>query len=77
MQNRIHIVLPYGIMGVICLVAGGLCMTLPETMGVPTADTIEVTPGSGEENGNLLLEEKPKQKGVDNNEKLNSVLLFS
>ncbi|EDO42171.1 predicted protein, partial [Nematostella vectensis] len=39
--NRIHPLLPFGIMAVKALLAGILCMTLPETKGMATAETMD------------------------------------
>ena len=39
-QDRIHALLPYGVMGLVALFAGILCLTLPETKGLPTAETV-------------------------------------
>ena len=36
-----HPLLPYAIMGGNALLAGLLCMTLPETKGMPTAETMD------------------------------------
>ena len=36
--------LPYGVFGAMSLFAGCLCMTLPETKGVPLAETLENIP---------------------------------
>ncbi|CAB3999815.1 Hypothetical predicted protein [Paramuricea clavata] len=38
---RIHSILPFGIMGVICLQAAIVAMFLPETKGRPTLETLE------------------------------------
>lgn len=38
--DRIHALLPYGVMGLVALFAGVLCLTLPETKGLPTAETV-------------------------------------
>ncbi|CAH3195587.1 unnamed protein product [Porites evermanni] len=37
----VHPLLPYAIMGGNALLAGLLCMTLPETKGMPTAETMD------------------------------------
>jgi len=44
----VHPLLPYGIMGVNALLAGVLCMTLPETKGMPTAETMDSEEGAEE-----------------------------
>ena len=46
-QRLQHPLLPYGIMGVNALLAGLLCQTLPETKGMPTAETMD-TNSAGE-----------------------------
>ena len=40
LQNRVHRLLPFAIMGINALVAGILCMTLPETKNQPTLETV-------------------------------------
>lgn len=40
-QRLVHPLLPYAIMGGNALLAGLLCMTLPETKGMPTAETMD------------------------------------
>ena len=39
--DRIDPILPFGIMGVLAVVAALLCLTLPETRGMPTAEVYE------------------------------------
>ncbi|XP_073236128.1 organic cation transporter protein-like [Porites lutea] len=43
--SRVHPLLPYGIMGAKALLASILCMTLPETKGLPTAETMDSEQG--------------------------------
>ena len=43
-----HPLLPYGIMGANALLAGLLCQTLPETKGMPTAETMDSDEGAEE-----------------------------
>ena len=50
LQNRIHVLLPYAVMGGTALVAGSLCITLPETKDMPTSETMDFQDGA--ENGN-------------------------
>ena len=38
-QQRVHPILPYGIMGLNALIAGLLCILLPETRHQPTRET--------------------------------------
>lgn len=45
-SRRVHPLLPFGIMGLNALIAGVLCMTLPETRNQPTLETME-TEGRG------------------------------
>jgi len=45
-SRRVHPLLPFGIMGLNALIAGVLCMTLPETRNQPTLETME-TEGKG------------------------------
>ncbi|XP_020605192.1 organic cation transporter protein-like [Orbicella faveolata] len=45
-SQRVHPLLPFGIMGLNALIAGVLCMTLPETRNQPTLETME-TEGQG------------------------------
>ena len=59
-QNRVHLMLPYGIMGVLCLIAGGLCLILPETKGVATAETVDDNNNLHEMNAN----EKQRKNNV-------------
>ena len=47
-QRLVHPLLPYGIMGINALLAGLLCMTLPETKGMPTAETVDSEEGAEE-----------------------------
>lgn len=48
--NRVHRLLPFAIMGINALVAGILCMTLPETNRQPTLETVEKDPPEEEMN---------------------------
>ena len=41
MQNRIHALLPYGVMGILALTSGVPCLFLPETKGIPTPETVD------------------------------------
>ena len=41
LQNRVHRLLPFAIMGLNALLAGILCMTLPETNNQPTLETVK------------------------------------
>ncbi|PFX33207.1 Solute carrier family 22 member 5 [Stylophora pistillata] len=43
--TRVHPLLPYGIMGTKALLASLLCMTLPETKGTPTPETMDSEEG--------------------------------
>ena len=47
-QNRVHALLPYAITGGFSLLAGALCMTLPETMNTPLEEVIESSEGTVE-----------------------------
>lgn len=38
-QQRVHPLLPFGIMGINALIAALMCMTLPETRNQPTLET--------------------------------------
>lgn len=54
LQNRVHRLLPFAIMGVNALLAGVLCMTLPETNNQPMQETVkrdevEITPLDAED----------------------------
>lgn len=40
-QDRVHVILPYTIMGALSLIACILCMTLPETNDLPLEDVVE------------------------------------
>lgn len=42
--NRVHQLLPFAIMGINALLAGILCMTLPETKLQPTLETVDKEP---------------------------------
>lgn len=57
LQKRIHTILPYGIMGGAALIAGFLCMSLPETKDQPTPDVIDSTSTAEE-----LIERENKDK---------------
>lgn len=50
--NRVHRLLPFAIMGLNALVAGLLCMSLPETKNQPTLETVKKDP-AGEEMAQL------------------------
>ena len=39
--DRIHSVLPFGIMGGLAVVAALMCLILPDTKGMPTAEVYE------------------------------------
>ena len=39
--DRFHSILPFGLMGVLSVVAALLCSFLPETKGMPTAEVYE------------------------------------
>ena len=41
LQNRVHHLLPFAIMGINALLAGILCMTLPETNNQPMLETVK------------------------------------
>lgn len=45
MQNSVHRLLPFAIMGLNALLAGILCMTLPETNNQPTMETVKKEEG--------------------------------
>ena len=52
-----HPLLPYGIMGTKALLASLLCMTLPETKGAPTAETMDSEEGVELGIQNVAMEE--------------------
>ena len=39
--DRIHPILPFGLMGGLAVIAALLCLVLPETRGMPTAEVFE------------------------------------
>jgi hypothetical protein len=47
--NRIHSTLPFGLMGGLAVIAALLCLILPETRGMPTAEVYE------NNNGKVIL----------------------
>ena len=72
-QTRVHPLLPYGIMGSNALLASVLCMTLPETRGTPTAETMDSEEGAelGIQNIALDYVEQDKEKEKDDEKKEN------
>ena len=61
-QRLVHPLLPYGIMGVNALLAGLVCQTLPETKGMPTAETMDT---EGAEEAYIALQSTdPKDKNA-------------
>ena len=44
--KRIHPTLPFGLMGGLAIIAALLCLFLPETRGVPTAEVYENNDGT-------------------------------
>jgi len=69
--TRVHPLLPYGIMGTNALLASVLCMTLPETSGTPTAETMDSEEGAelGIQNIAMDCTELDKEKGKDDEKK--------
>lgn len=63
MQQRVHKLLPFGIMGLNALIAGLLCMTLPETRDQPTLEVMETTDEG--QNMELLAQDDEKKKKAD------------
>ncbi|XP_078378347.1 organic cation transporter protein-like [Oculina patagonica] len=58
----VHPLLPYGIMGANALLAGLLCQSLPETKGMPTAETMDT---EGAEEAYIALQSTdPKEKNA-------------
>ncbi|XP_031548801.1 solute carrier family 22 member 5-like [Actinia tenebrosa] len=70
--KRIHTILPYGIMGGAALIAGFLCMSLPETKDQPMPDVIDSTSTSEE-----ILEKENKGKIDGSDEQHGSVVKLS
>ncbi|RMX49474.1 hypothetical protein pdam_00017632 [Pocillopora damicornis] len=62
-SQRVHKLLPFGIMGLNALIAGLLCMTLPETRDQPTLEVMETTDGG--QNMELLAQDDEKKKKAD------------
>ncbi|PFX15269.1 organic cation transporter protein-like isoform X1 [Stylophora pistillata] len=61
-SQRVHKLLPFGIMGLNALIAGILCMTLPETRDQPTMEVMETT----EEGQKMELLAHDDEKGKKN-----------
>lgn len=59
--NRVHPLLPYGIMGILSLVAGLLYSTLPETKGRPTQEVIETVRNENGVQEEMKILVKPDQ----------------
>lgn len=80
-QTRVHPLLPYGIMGTNALVASLLCMTLPETSGTPTAETMDSEEGVELGIQNIAMDdtelEKEKEKDEEKKEDLNGGVMKS
>ena len=80
-QTRVHPLLPYGIMGSNALLASLLCMTLPETSGTPTAETMDSEEGAELGIQNIALDyteqEKKKKKDDEKKEDLNGRVMNS
>lgn len=62
-SQRVHKLLPFGIMGLNALIAGLLCMTLPETRDQPTLEVMETTDEG--QNMELLAQDDEKKKRAD------------
>ncbi|KAJ7391895.1 hypothetical protein OS493_016191 [Desmophyllum pertusum] len=64
--TRVHPLLPYGIMGSQALMASLLCMTLPETRGMPTAEIMD-SEAEGAELGvlNISMEDEEVKDGKE------------
>ena len=80
-QTRVHPLLPYGIMGSNALLASLLCMTLPETSGTPTAETMDSEEGAELGIQNIALDyteqDKEKEKDDEKKEDLNGRVMNS
>ena len=80
-QNRVHPLLPYGIMGTNALLASVLCMTLPETSGTPTAETMDSEEGAELGVQNIAMDctelDKEKDKDEEKKEDLNGGVMNS
>ena len=80
-QTRVHPLLPYGIMGTNALLASLLCMTLPETSGTPTAETMDSEEGTELGIQNIAIDEteldKEKEKNEEKKEDLNGGVMNS
>ena len=80
-QTRVHPLLPYGIMGANALLASLLCMTLPETSGTPTAETMDSEEGAELGIQNIALDyteqDKEKEKDDEKKEDLNGRVMNS
>lgn len=61
-QKRVHPLLPFGIMGINALIAGLLCMTLPETRNQPILETFEKTDTKEKANELLVRENMEEEK---------------
>ena len=80
-QTRVHPLLPYGIMGTNALLASVLCMTLPETSGTPTAETMDSEEGAELGIQNIAMDctelDKEKEKNDEKKEDLNGSVMNS
>ena len=80
-QTRVHPLLPYGIMGSNALLASLLCMTLPETSGTPTAETMDSEEGAELGIQTIALDyteqDKEKEKDDEKKEDLNGRVMNS
>lgn len=64
-SQRVHELLPFGIMGLNALIAGILCMTLPETRDQPTMEVMETTE-EGQKMELLAYHDEKGKKADDN-----------
>ena len=56
--KSVHNAVPFVFMGVTSIIAAGLCMLLPETRGLPTAETVETEGHGSDERDHELRSEK-------------------
>lgn len=56
-QQRVHPLLPFGIMGINALIAAVLCMTLPETRNQPTLETFTTSDQQGDTMKEMMVKE--------------------
>lgn len=57
LQQRVHPLLPFGIMGINALIAALLCMTLPETRNQPTLETFTTSDQQGDTMKEMMVKE--------------------